>query len=307
MEEKKNEIVKTETEGEIMPSVESLILNIRGQQVMLDRDLARLYGVETKSLNQAVKRNIERFPERYRFQLNKVETKELVTNCDRFNSLKHSSIAPNAFTEQGVAMLASVLKSDTAVRVSIRIIDAFVAMRRFLSTNAQLFSRIETLEHQQLSMLNRQDETERKIDRIFQELEDKNPKPTQGIFYDGQIFDAYTFVCGLIKEAKKTIVLIDNYIDETVLTLLDKRKQSVGATIYTKTMSRQIRLDLDRHNAQYPPISVAIASNFHDRFLVIDETVYHIGASLKDLGKKVFGFTKMVLLTPEELLSKIKI
>ena len=203
-------------------------------------------------------------------------------------------------------MLATVLKSEEAVRVSIRIIDAFVAMRRFLSNNSHLFSRIETLEHHQLALLNRQDETDRKIDWIFHELEDKNSKPIQGIFYDGQIFDAYTFVCGLIKEAKKSIILIDNYIDETILTLLDKRDQGVEAAIYTKSISRQLRLDLDRHNAQYAPISVAIATNFHDRFLIIDDTVYHIGASLKDLGKKVFGFTLMGFITPEELLAQIK-
>ena len=306
MEEKKNEIIKTEAEGEILPSVESLILNIRGQQVMLDRDLARLYGVETKRLNEQVKRNIERFPEDFMFQLTKEEC--LRSQIATLNAArgKHLKYLPYAFTENGVAMLSSVLRSPTAIEVNVRIMRAFVAMRRFLSTNAQLFSRIETIEHQQLSMLNRQDETERKIDRIFQELEDKNPKPTQGIFYDGQIFDAYTFVCGLIKEAKKTIILIDNYVDESVLTLLDKRKQSVGATIYTKTLSRQFRLDLDRHNAQYPPISVAIASNFHDRFLILDETVYHIGASLKDLGKKVFGFTLMGFLSPEELISEIR-
>lgn len=292
--------------GEILPSIESLILNIRGQQVMLDRDLARLYGVETKRLNEQVKRNSSRFPSHYRFQLGNEEFKELVAKCDRFKSLKHSSQLPSVFTEQGVAMLATVLKSEEAVRVSIRIIDAFVAMRRFLSNNSHLFSRIETLEHQQLVILNRQDETDRKIDWIFHELEDKNSRPIQGIFYDGQIFDAYTFVCGLIKEAKKSIILIDNYIDETILTLLDKREQGVEATIYTKSISRQLRLDLDRHNAQYPQISVATATNFHDRFLIIDETVYHIGASLKDLGKKVFGFTLMGFITPEELISEIR-
>ena len=167
-------------------------------------------------------------------------------------------------------------------------------------------SRIENLEYQQLALLNRQDETDRKIDQIFHELEDKNAKPIQGIFYDGQIFDAYTFVCGLIKVAKKDIILIDNYIDETVLTLLDKRAQGVEAAIYTKSISRQLRLDLDRHNAQYPPISLSTVTNFHDRFLIIDENVYHIGASLKDLGKKVFGFTLMGFLTPEELLANIK-
>ena len=301
-----NTLTVPEPEGEIQFSIESMILNIRGQQVMLDRDLARLYGVETKALNQAVKRNVNRFPERYRFQLSKEELLEVVTNCDHLKALKFTYQMPFAFTEQGVAMLASVLKSETAVRISIQIIDAFVAMRRFLSNNAHLFSRIENLEHQQLALLNRQNDTDRKIDQIFHELEDKNAKPIQGIFYDGQIFDAYAFVCGLIKEAKKSLILIDNYIDETVLTLLDKREQSVEATIYTKSISRQLRLDLERHNAQYAPISVAIANNFHDRFLIIDERVYHIGASLKDLGKKVFGFTLMGFITPEELVSEIR-
>ena len=306
MDNNDNASVVPEQEGEIQPSIESMILNIRGQQVMLDRDLARLYGVETKALNQAVKRNITRFPEKYRFQLSKDELLEVVTNCDHLKALKFSYQMPFGFTEQGVAMLASVLKSETAVRVSIRIIDAFVAMRRFLSNNAHLFNRIETLEHQQLTILNRQDETDRKIDRIFHEMEDKNAKPIQGIFYDGQIFDAYSFICGLIKEAKKSITLIDNYIDETILTLLDKREEGVEATIYTKSISRQLRLDLERHNAQYAPISIATAANFHDRFLIIDETVYHIGASLKDLGKKVFGFTLMRFITPEDLLANIK-
>ena len=203
-------------------------------------------------------------------------------------------------------MLSSVLKSPTAIKVNIRIMRAFVAMRRFLSNNAHLFSRIETIEHQQLTLNNRQDETERKIDRIFHELEDKNSKPIQGVFYDGQIFDAYTFVCSLIKEARQSIILIDNYIDETILTLLDKRQPDVDAKIYTKTISRQLRLDLERHNAQYPPISVGNATNFHDRFLIIDYTIYHIGASLKDLGKKVFGFTRMEFISSEELLSEIR-
>ena len=306
MDNNDNVLIESKYEGEIQPSIESMILNIRGQQVMLDRDLARLYGVETKVLNQAVKRNIERFPDRYRFQLSKDELLEVVTICDHLKALKFSYQMPFGFTEQGVAMLASVLKSETAVKISIRIIDAFVAMRRFLSNNAHLFNRIETLEHQQLAILNRQDETDRKIDRIFHELEDKNAKPIQGIFYDGQIFDAYSFICGLIKEAKKAITLIDNYIDETILTLLDKREEGVEATIYTKSISRQLRLDLERHNAQYASISVATATNFHDRFLMIDERVYHIGASLKDLGKKVFGFTLMGFVTPEELLTNIK-
>ena len=210
--------------------VESRIMSIRGKQIMIDRDLAELYGVETKRLNEAVKRNIEHFPERFRFQLTKEEMAELVANCDQFNSLKHSTVRSYAFTEQGVAMLSTVLRSETAIRVSIRIMDAFVAMRRFMVTNAEVFQRLSTM---------------------------------------------------------------DNYVDETVLTLLDKRDNNVSAIIYTQQISRQFQLDIDRHNAQYAPIDVETFRLSHDRFLCIDDDVYHIGASIKDLGKKWFGFSKM--------------
>ena len=222
--------------------VESRIMSIRGNQIMIDRDLTELYGVETKRLNEAVKRNIERFPERFRFQLTKEEMAELVANCDRFNSLKHSTVRSYAFTEQGVAMLSTVLRSETAIRVSIRIMDAFVAMRRFMVTNAEVFQRLSTM---------------------------------------------------------------DNYVDETVLTLLDKRDNNVSAIIYTQQISRQFQLDIDRHNAQYAPIDVETFRLSHDRFLCIDDDVYHIGASIKDLGKKWFGFSKMEILTPDELVERI--
>ena len=222
--------------------VESRIMSIRGKQIMIDRDLAELYGVETKRLNEAVKRNIERFPERFRFQLTKEEMAELVANCDQFNSLKHSTVRSYAFTEQGVAMLSTVLRSKTAIRVSIRIMDAFVAMRRFMVTNAEVFQRLSTM---------------------------------------------------------------DNYVDETVLTLLDKRDNNVSAIIYTQQISRQFQLDIDRHNAQYAPIDVETFRLSHDRFLCIDDDVYHIGASIKDLGKKWFVFSKMEILTPDELVERI--
>ena len=222
--------------------VESRIMSIRGNQIMIDRDLTELYGVKTKRLNEAVKRNIERFPERFRFQLTKEEMAELVANCDRFNSLKHSTVRSYAFTEQGVAMLSTVLRSETAIRVSIRIMDAFVAMRRFMVTNAEVFQRLSTM---------------------------------------------------------------DNYVDETVLTLLDKRDNNVSAIIYTQQIKRQFQLDMDRHNAQYAPIDVETFRLSHDRFLCIDDDVYHIGASIKDLGKKWFGFSKMEILTPDELVERI--
>ena len=285
--------------------IESRIMSIRGNQIMIDRDLAELYGVETKRLNEAVKRNIERFPERFRFQLTKEEMAELVANCDRFNSLKHSTARSYAFTEQGVAMLSTVLRSETAIRVSIRIMDAFVAMRRFMTTNAEVFQRLSTMEYHQLEMQEHQQETDKRIDEVFRRLDGGNAKPKQGVFYNGQIYDAYAFVSDLIKSAKKRIILIDNYVDETVLTLLDKREESVSAVIYTQQISRQFQLDIDRHNAQYAPIDVETFRLSHDRFLCIDDDVYHIGASIKDLGKKWFGFSKMEILTPNELVERI--
>lgn len=274
-------------------------------QVMVDRDLAILYGVETKRLNEQVRRNIERFPERFRFQLTKEETDELVANCDRLNSLKHSSVMPYVFTEQGISMLSTVLHSQTAIAVSIKIMDAFVSMRRFIATNAQLFQRLETIEYHQLEMKQHQEVTDKRIDEVFRRL-DANIPPIQGIFYDGQVFDAYRFVSDLMRKAKRSIVLIDNYVDDTVLTLLDKRGNGVTATIYTQRISNQFQLDVDRHNAQYSSIEIKQFNKAHDRFLLIDDEVYHIGASIKDLGKKWFGFTLMRDITATELINKIK-
>ena len=303
---KKNEIAKVES-ASIQPleKIENLILVIRGKQVMLDRDLAWLYGVDTKVLNQAVKRNIERFPIHFRFQLTENETTELVTNCDRLQALKHSSVFPYAFTEQGVAMLSTVLRSETAVNVSIHIMDAFTAMRHFIASNAQVFQRLEVMEKNQLALNAHQIETDHKLEEVFRRLDDGSVKQEQGIFFDGQIFDAYMFINDRLREAKKRIVLIDNYIDETVLAMLDKRGKDVTAKVYTKNISRQLSLDFDKHNAQYAPIEVEQFDRAHDRFLCIDDTVYLIGASIKDLGKKWFGFTKIDGWTTDELLSKI--
>lgn len=299
-----NGIEAVQDVGNYSENIEAFILTIRGKQVLLDRDLAMLYNVETKVLNQATKRNQERFPERFRFQLTKEEMAELVTNCDRFSLLKHSSVCPFAFTEQGVAMLSTVLRSTTAIETSIKIMDAFVTMRHFLGDNVQLFRRLETIEYHQLEMKHRQDKTENRIDEIFNRI-NKDDIPKQGIFFDGQIYDAYTFVANLIRDAKSSIVLIDNYIDDTVLTLLDKRNNDVTASIYTDRISRNLQLDINRHNAQYPPISIGIYRKAHDRFLIVDSKVYHIGASIKDLGKKIFGFSLMKDLDVMDLLNKI--
>ncbi|MDQ7004814.1 MAG: ORF6N domain-containing protein [Ghiorsea sp.] len=266
--------------------IQNRIFTIRGLQVMVDRDLAELYQVETKALNQAVKRNFTRFPEQFRFQLTKSEKDELVTNCDRFKNLKHSTVLPHVFTEQGVAMLSAVLRSDTAINVSIQIMDAFVGMRKFIAHNAVVFQRMDSLEHKQHI-------TETKLDKVLEAIESRDIKPKQGIFFDGQVFDAYVFVADIIKSAKQSIVLIDNYVDESTLTLLAKRKADCTVTIYTHTFSKPLQLDLQKHNGQYPPIEIKTFKQSHDRFLILDDcTIYHFGASLKDLGKKMFAFSR---------------
>ena len=305
-----------QVEGQQLPvenKVESLIRVIRGQQVMLDRDLAELYGVETKRLNEQVKRNIERFPEDFMFQLTKEEFENWKSQIATSNSIVMGARKrPYAFTEQGVAMLSGVLKSSTAVEANIRIMRAFVSMRHFMVNNAAIFQRLETIEFNQLEsnkvqakILVHQEVQDHRIDEIFRRLDEGMYKPKQGIFFDNQIYDAYSFVSELVKSAKQRIILIDNYVDETVLTLLDKRGENVSATIYTQQVSRQFRLDVDCHNSQYPPIEVDVFRRSHDRFLCIDDTVYHVGASIKDLGKKWFAFSKMEDFKPEELVARI--
>ena len=305
---------KTKEESELVTNsdqlvfadkIESLIKVIRGQQVMLDRDLATLYGVEVKRLNEQVKRNIKRFPKDFMFQLTKEEclrSQFATLNEGRGQHLKYM---PYVFTENGVAMLSSVLRSDTAIEVNIRIMRAFTSMRPFLQNNAEVFQRLSTLEYHQLEMQQHFQESDKRIEEVFRRLDEGNAKPKQGVFYNGQIYDAYNFVSDLIKSAKKRIILIDNYVDETVLTLLDKREDGVSAFIYTQQINRQFQLDIDRHNAQYPPINVETFRLSHDRFLCIDDDVYHIGASIKDLGKKWFGFSRMEILTPDELVERI--
>ena len=331
-------------------TIESKIFTIRNVQVMLDKDLAELYGVETKRINEQVKRNIERFPEEFCFQLTKEEVESLRSQIVTLSSMNEtlrsqnatsntenepsrsqtvtlntensflgsqivtskkenrggSRYLPYAFTEQGIAMLASVLKSETAVKVSIQIMNTFVQMRHFLSANGSLFARMDSFEKRQIETeekLNRnivqiQEKLtvhEKNFEKVFDALEAAD-LPKQGVFCNGQIFDSYKFVSDLIRKAKTSIVLVDNYVDDTVLSMLDKRKPGVSATIYTQSISKQLTLDLQKHNAQYVPIDLRVMTNFHDRFLFIDEKrIYHIGASIKDLGKKVFGFSKLGL------------
>jgi len=274
-------------------NMQNKIYTIRGLQVMIDVDLALLYSVETKVLNQAVKRNIERFPESFRFQLTESEYKncsrsQIVTLNEASKSKRGQNIKylPYAFTEQGIAMLSAVLRSETAINTSIQIINAFVEMRKFILNNAQLFQRIETVEHKQI-------ETNKRIDQILNALDSGTTKPKQGIFYNGQIFDAWLLVSDLIKTANQSLVLIDNYVDESVLALLTKRKPNVKVKIYTQKVSKQLQVDIEKYNAQYEPIDVNEFKQSHDRFLIIDNAdIYHFGASLKDLGKKWFAFSK---------------
>ena len=267
--------------------IENRIFTFRNEQVMIDADLAEMYQVETKALNQAVKRNIDRFPETFRFQLNDTEKNELVTNCDRFDKLKHSSNNPYAFTEQGVSMLSAVLRSTTAIKVSIAIMNAFVQMRKTIGNHQQLLQLSNDFVAHRL-------ETNEKFEQVFKALEAPEIKDKQGVFFDGQTYDAYDFVNGLIKNAKKSIILIDNYIDDTVITQLTKKHKGVTVIFLSKTIGKKLQLDIDKANTQYPTFKALVFAKAHDRFLILDEKdIYHIGASLKDLGKKWFAFSKL--------------
>jgi len=269
--------------------IESRIFTIRGLQVMLDRDLAELYQVEVKRLNEQVRRNFERFPAEFCFQLTEVEFKALILRSQiaTSNKLGGRRYLPYVFTEQGIAMLSAVLHSNTAIKASIQIMHAFVKMRKIISYNMGLVQRVEGLEQKQI-------ETDKKIDKIFNALENKEAVPKCGVFFDGQVFDAYVLANKIIKSAKNSIVLIDNYIDESVLTMLGKKNKNVKVTLLTKNISKQLNLDVAKFNQQYPNMEVKIFNLSHDRFLIIDgKDIYHLGASLKDLGKKWFAFSKM--------------
>jgi len=293
------------------------IHTIRGIAVMLDRDLAELYGVETKALNQAVKRNEARFPSDFRFQLSSEEFENLRSQIVTSNTNaslrsqnvtlengrgKHRKYLPYVFTEQGVSMLSAVLKSDIAVDISVKIIRAFVEMRKIISSNSLLFSKMEALEKRQITY---ELKTDAKIEKVLNALEDKSQKPSEGIFYDGQIYDAYAFVNDLLKSAKNEVVLIDNYIDESVFTLFSKCP-NVKFKIYTATITKQLNLDYQKYKSQYHNIELVEFKKAHDRFFIIDGVeIYHIGASLKDLGKKWFAFSKFEM-GALEILGRLK-
>ncbi len=279
-------------------NIQHKIFTLHSQQVMLDRDLAELYQVETRALKQAVKRNLDRFPDDFMFELADDEIDFLVSQ-NVIPSKKHLGGAkPYAFTEQGVAMLSSVLKSKIAVDVNIAIFRAFAKMRKFLIVNASIFQKINSIEQKLL----KHDEN---FEKVFKAIENKELKPKQGIFFEGRIFDAYVFVSNLIKSANKSIILIDNYVDDSVLTLFSKN-QNIEVTIFTKNFSKQLKLDLEKYNKQYKPITIKKFTSAHDRFLIIDEKeIYHFGASLKDLGKKWFAFSKFDM-KAVDILNKLK-
>ena len=269
--------------------IQHMIYNIRDKQVMIDSDLAMLYQVETKYLNRQKSRNEDRFPEDFCFQLTKEEYD--ILRCQNVTSKKESGSGgrrymPYVFTEQGISMLSAVLKSDVAVEVSIKIMNSFVEMRNFLLSNKEMFSRLDRIEYKQL-------ETDKKLEEVFNYIA-TNTEVKQNIFFDGQIYDAFSFIVGLIQKAKKEIILIDNYVDINTLNILCKKNKNVKIIIYTSGKGNLTIKDINKFNAQYEELIVKINTDFHDRFLIIDKTeVYHIGASIKDTGKKSFGITKI--------------
>ena len=267
------DIVKYEAED-----IKNLIYTIRGKQVMLDSDVAMLYQCETRIINQAVKRNRDRFPERFCFKLTESE----VENYGGRRKL------PTVFTEQGIAMLSGLLRNEIAIQVSINIMDAFVEMRKFIATNGQVFQRLTNVEYKLL-------EHDKKFDQVFNELQkDKETEFKQKIFFDGQIYDAYSLIIEIIKTAKNKILIIDNYIDDSILKMLQKKNKDVEVVILTSQNSDLTRLDIQKFNKQYPILKIAKTNKFHDRFIVIDnKELYHVGASLKDLGNKCFAISKI--------------
>jgi fic family toxin-antitoxin system len=269
--------------------IKNLIYTIRGKQVMLDSDVARLFKYATKDLNRNVKNNIERFPEYYCFQLADEEYKSL--RCKNFTLNEngrgqHRKYLPYVFTEYGITMLAGLLKSEVAVNVSIKIVNTFIEMRKFISANGQLFERLTNVEYKLL-------EHDKKFDEVFNQLQvEENIK--QRIFFDGQIYDAYSLIIDIIKKANRKILIIDNYIDDSVLKMLTKKNNNVEVVILTSDKSNIQPIDIQKFNKEYPILKVAKTNKVHDRFIIIDnKEMYHLGASIKDLGKKCFGINRI--------------
>lgn len=278
--------------------IKNLIYTIRGKQVMLDSDVAKLFQYQTKDLNRNVKNNIERFPEYYCFQLTDDEYKSLRCKIFTLNEKgrgQHRKYLPYVFTEYGITMLAGLLKSEVAVNISIKIVNSFIEMRKFLYSNGQIFERLSSMECKLL-------EHDKKFDEVFNQLQlEENIK--QRIFFDGQIYDAYSIIIDIIKKANNKILIIDNYIDDSVLKMLAKKKKNVEVVILTSIKSNIENLDIQKFNKEYPMLKLARTNKFHDRFIVLDnKEMYHLGASIKDLGKKCFAINKI---EDNEIIKKI--
>ena len=310
------QIHNTELAGSRIPAtddfIKSRIFTVRGLQVVVDRDLAELYGVQTKVLNQAVKRNANRFPPEFMFVLAKDETEELVTNCDRFASMKHSSVPMRAFSEHGVIMVASVLKSDIAAQISVRITRVFVAMRKALASIAPILMRIDNVEQRQIADRTRNEENQRRneerFDTIFRAM-DGGDFPPQKVFFEGRHYDAYSFAKKLVRKAAKRIVLVDGYSDEVTLDILSQKKGGVAVLVATsqKMIDKHLTsVAVEKFNKQSPMLTVKATGAFHDRFLIVDDKdLYHFGASLKDLGRKYCAVTKMDAMFIPSILQRI--
>ena len=310
------QIHNTELAGSRIPAtdafIKSRIFTVRGLQVVVDRDLAELYGVQTKVLNQAVKRNANRFPPEFMFVLAKDETEELVTNCDRFASMKHSSVPMRAFSEHGVIMVASVLKSDIAAQISVRITRVFVAMRKALASIAPILMRIDNVEQRQIADRTRNEENQRRneerFDTIFRAM-DGGDFPPQKVFFEGKHYDAYSFAKKLVRKAAKKIVLVDGYSDEVTLDILSQKKGGVEVVVATaqKMIDKHLTsVAVEKFNKQSPMLTVKATGAFHDRFLIVDDKdLYHFGASLKDLGRKYCAVTKMDAMFIPSILQRI--
>ena len=275
----------------VIEDIKNLIYTIRGKQVMLDSDVAMLYHYTTKNINKAVKRNIERFPEDFCFQLTETEFQNLRFQFGTLNKKVNNGevtrkYLPYVFTEQGISMLSGVLKNEIAVKVSVNIMRAFVEMRKFLLLNGQVFERLTNVEY-------KLQEHDKKFDEVFNQLQlEENVK--QRIFFDGQIYDAYSLIIDIIKRANNKILIIDNYIDDSILKMLTKKKKDIEVVILTSNKSNIENLDVKKFNKEYPILKVAKTNKFHDRFIVIDnKEMYHLGASIKDLGKRCFGINKI--------------
>ena len=269
--------------------IKQKIFVIRGKQVMLDSDVAKQYKVEVKRINEAVKRNPKRFPNEFCFQLSESEYNSLrsqIATLKNYGRGQHRKYLPYVFTEQGVAMLSAVLHSDKAIEVSIYIMKAFIEMRNFLKSNEQVFERLTTVEYKLL-------EHDKKFDEVFNQL-DMEENIGQRIFFEGQIWDSYNLIVSIIKSAENKILIIDNYIDDTILEMLSKKKKGIEVVIITSNNSNILKLDIQKFNKEYPTLKIAKTNKFHDRFIIIDnKELYHCGASLKDLGKKCFAISKI--------------